>query len=33
MKPVKSPSQLHKLVVKGYKSIAECELELGRLNI
>jgi predicted ATPase len=33
MKPVTISSQLRKLVLNGYKSIAECELELGSINI
>ncbi len=33
MKPVNNPNQLSRLVLKGYKSIAECDVELGRLNV
>lgn len=33
MKHVNDPNQLSRLVLKGYKSIAECDVELGRLNV
>lgn len=33
MKHVIDPNQLSRLVLKGYKSIAECDVELGRLNV
>ncbi len=33
MKPVTNEKQLSKLILRGYKSIAECDLELGSLNI
>ena len=33
IKPVTNSNQLSKLVLKGYKSIAECEIELGSLNV
>lgn len=33
MKPVNNPNQLSRLVLRGYKSIAECDIELGRLNV
>lgn len=33
IKPVQQPDQLSRLVVNGYKSIAACDLELGRLNV
>ncbi|MDR0674094.1 MAG: AAA family ATPase [Zoogloeaceae bacterium] len=32
-KPVNDSDQISRLVLKGYKSIAECELALGRLNV
>ena len=32
-KAVKDPNQISRLVLRGYKSIAECDLELGRLNV
>lgn len=31
--PVHDPEQLSRLVLRGYKSIAECDLELHRLNV
>jgi predicted ATPase len=33
MKRVSDSDQISRLVIKGYKSIAECDLELGRLNV
>lgn len=33
MKSVNDPNQLSRLVLRGYKSIAECDIELGRLNV
>lgn len=33
MKPVNDPNQLSRLVLRGYKSIAECDIGLGRLNV
>ncbi len=33
MKPTTSSGQLDKLVLKGLKSIAECDLRLGSLNV
>jgi len=33
MKAVTDPSQITRLVLRGYKSIAECDIELNRLNI
>lgn len=33
MKPVHDPHQLSRLVLHGYKSIAQCDIELGRLNV
>ncbi len=33
MKPVTDNTQLSRFVLKGFKSIAECDLELGSLNI
>lgn len=33
IKQVNDSDQIAKLVLRGYKSIAECELELGRLNV
>lgn len=33
MKPVTGTNQINRLVLHGYKSIAECEIELGRLNV
>ncbi len=33
MKPTTSSGQLDKLVLKGFKSIAECDLRLGSLNV
>lgn len=33
MKPVNDPNQLSHLVLHGYKSIVECDIELGRLNV
>jgi predicted ATPase len=33
IKPVSDSNQLSKLVLRGYKSIADCELELGSLNV
>ncbi|WP_298293401.1 AAA family ATPase [Thiomonas sp.] len=33
MKPVSDPNQLSRLVLHGYKSIAECDIALGRLNV
>ncbi len=33
MKPMTNSNQLTKIVLKGFKSIAECELELGALNV
>lgn len=33
MKPLTSSSQLSGIVLKGFKSIAECDLELGGLNV
>ena len=33
MKPLSGNDQLSKFVLKGFKSIAECNLELGALNI
>ncbi len=33
MKPVTAPTQLTRLVLKGYKSIQACDLELGALNV
>lgn len=33
IKPVTDPSQLSRLVLRGYKSITECDLEVGALNV
>lgn len=33
MKRVNGSNQISRLVVRGYKSIADCDLELGRLNV
>lgn len=33
IKQVHDENQISRLVLKGYKSIAECDLELGRLNV
>ncbi|WP_337882650.1 AAA family ATPase [Chromobacterium haemolyticum] len=33
IKPVKGSDQISQLVLRGYKSIAECDLKLGRLNV
>jgi len=33
MKRVNDPNQLSRLVLQGYKSIAECDVELGRFNV
>lgn len=33
IKPVKDSGQISRLVLRGYKSIAECDLELGRINV
>ena len=33
MKTVNAPNQLHKLVLHGYKSFADCDVLLGRLNV
>jgi len=33
MKSVTAPNQITQLVLKGYKSIAECDIKLGRLNV
>lgn len=33
IKSVNDSDQLSRLILKGYKSIAECKLELGRLNV
>ena len=33
MKDVNHSNQITRLVLRGYKSIAECEIELGRLNV
>jgi len=33
MKPITDRAQLNRLVINGYKSIAECSLELGALNV
>ncbi|GHT87789.1 chromosome segregation protein SMC [Betaproteobacteria bacterium] len=33
MKPVINENQIMRLVLRGYKSIADCEIELGRLNV
>ncbi len=33
IKPVNSADHLNKLVVKGYKSIAACDIEMGALNV
>lgn len=33
IKRVYDPNQLSRLVLRGYKSIAECDIELGKLNI
>ena len=33
IKQVNHPDQISRLVLRGYKSIAECDLELGRLNV
>ncbi len=33
MKPLNSSEQLSKITLRGYKSIAECKIELGTLNI
>jgi len=33
MKPLTSQKQLSRIVIQGFKSIAECELELGALNV
>lgn len=33
IKPVSDSDQISRLVLRGYKSIAECDLILGRLNI
>lgn len=33
IKQVKDPDQISRLVLRGYKSIAECDLPLGRLNV
>lgn len=32
-KPVNDSNQISRLVLRGYKSIADCDLELGRLNV
>lgn len=32
-KPISGEGQLEKIVLKGYKSINKCELELGCLNV
>lgn len=33
MKTVSDASQITRIVLRGYKSIAECDIELGRLNV
>lgn len=33
IKQVNDSDQISRLVLRGYKSIAECEIELGRLNV
>jgi predicted ATPase len=33
IKQVNAPDQISRLVLRGYKSIAECDLKLGRLNV
>jgi predicted ATPase len=33
MKPVTDSNQITRLVLQGYKSIAECEIVFGRLNV
>ncbi len=33
MKPINDSNQITRLVLRGYKSIAECDIELGRLNV
>ena len=33
MKNINVPNQITRLLLRGYKSIAECDIELGRLNI
>ncbi len=33
MKPVNDSNQITRLVLRGYKSIAECDIEMGRLNV
>ena len=33
IKQVNDSDQISRLVLRGYKSIADCELELGRLNV
>ena len=33
IKPVTGMDQISRLVLRGYKSIAECDLELGRINV
>ena len=33
IKQVKDSDQISRLVLRGYKSIADCDLELGRLNV
>ena len=33
IKPANDSDQISRLVLRGYKSIAECDLELGRLNV
>jgi predicted ATPase len=33
VKPINDSGQISRLVLRGYKSIAECELKLGRLNV
>ncbi|MCY0389030.1 AAA family ATPase [Robbsia sp. Bb-Pol-6] len=33
IKRVNDSDQISRLVLRGYKSIAECDLELGRLNV
>jgi len=33
IKPVNSSEHLNKLVLKGYKSIADCDIDMGALNV
>ena len=33
IKQVNDSDQISRLVLRGYKSIAECDLDLGRLNV